>query len=1677
MTLAAFAAWIVNYQALAAAVLLVATLAGLLVRQPARRAVLDWATIAGLLALAGLSALPGWPRVALFERPAALEQPEAQPPAPVLVNAERPSLPPREFASRFEPRAPRAAGQPVATPLTPPVAPPPKPAPWRWSDLAAPLASAYLAGMGLVVVWLLWGAVESWRLVRRATPPANDLLATLANLAEGKSPRLLVSGDVSAAAALGALRPTILVTPQLAAAPAEVVRAVLAHELAHLRHGDLWFLALGRTGLLLLYPQPLYWWLRRRAADGREALADAAAAGAADRTQYAELLVAAARTLSGPPRRGPALAILERPSQLGRRVKLLLDPRGAIELRSSRRWRWLGAAAAAVVVLAASLVQVMPAAVGQAEEKAAGNNDQKIASTAEAKPAAASQQDVAETPYRAVEPDAQGALTYSGVLVEHKSGKPIAGGTVIVKRLVSKGEDYQLLETTEHPTDKEGRFRFTIPQEQLLLRRLLLRVDAQHPQYAGRTMGGYGLSLIRKNEQFGSPPFYARIELLPGVEVKGVIEDPQGKPIPDLEVQYFSVDPNGGDPLFANSRSQGSVRTDANGRFTFNAIRGGDSTVWVAPSAAIAPGNLATKTLFLGKRTGDVGRVRLETGQQVAGRVLDADGAPLQNAWVHATPTAPRFFGSAEGSRDERNSQTNDRGDFTLDALPPGKYRVSVSDRNWGASVGNQPITPLRAVFKPQILELEDKPGATLEFKALPHFTLEAQWVDSSGQPTSGHSVMVTGKWDGEHYATQGVCDDKGHVVAVIPQGMTEVRFKTTTSEHSTFRLRRGKDGALLEGTELDLATPTEDVPDLFIVRYAAPIVVIRARDAAGRPIKDFRPRIDYRNAALRNDPRARWVTGVEGDVSLEQSPDGSWRSSHLRPDEEMSVRVAAPGFREASRELKLEEGKTEEVEFVLEPLAPGEAEPEGARARPQRPATYFSPRVYRPVQPDAEGALTYWAMVVDRETGMPVEGAKVVVKRYDYGGGSPRVTAESEATTDDLGEFSFTLPAEQVASPRMYLAFDIQHPGYVQQLFHGGELSAVRARERMGLAPEFQKLELAPGEPIFGQIVTPAGQPLAGLAVRYLTMSPNAHGSSEGVRTESQTTTDAEGRFRFSGVRGGLTRLWVEPADYAPRTLLLGKRTGDLGRIEVQEGQRLTGTLLDVDGRPVTNAWVRVGPKSYPFVQRAPGEQGQRTAKTDARGRFALAPLLPGEYQASVSGRDASNRESTKPESPLPAVFLTQLVNVGADQAANDVTLKAVPHVRVEVTRIDALGAPVGDERFDAFLHGKLGDVLVAGESHRDRPGHITILAPRGLREAKLELGLNREGTVSHRRGLQGELIADRSLDLGTLDQDIDDILVLHKKSPILIVQPINSAGRQVDKVSLRIDYPRGTLGAPESQRWPNGVEGQVMLGVQPDGRWRSEGLLPDQDFTLTLKLPDGQVVSRAFKLRDGQTEEVNIELPEVGPYLRVLEAELGAETGKPAKEGFRRVLDEGPMEEGATDSGKRGSEAQGGSTADDAPLYRAEIDFGPMEDESAEKTPQAGDGAAASEGRETERFRLVWDEGPMEEEGAQRATDQAQGQNGADAKSIEASSESNSRGWTYWGGAVGVLLSSAPPAGSPPRSITRPEDLPKGFTAYKRSDTLRGRKSLADTDELETQEEAPERAPRTFQIDAEPE
>jgi beta-lactamase regulating signal transducer with metallopeptidase domain len=161
---------------------------------------------------------------------------------------------------------------------------------------------------------------------------------------------MLISSSIQTPVALGTRRPNIVLPEALINnSPSEpsddqsamALTPILAHELAHLRNGDLRTLAASRLLLILFWPQPLYWWVRRVIRLDQETLADAAASEVTSRVLYAEQLVKwAGQTALRPNRRlATAVGLWEGRSQLHRRVAILLNEKLAILNSCTRRWR------------------------------------------------------------------------------------------------------------------------------------------------------------------------------------------------------------------------------------------------------------------------------------------------------------------------------------------------------------------------------------------------------------------------------------------------------------------------------------------------------------------------------------------------------------------------------------------------------------------------------------------------------------------------------------------------------------------------------------------------------------------------------------------------------------------------------------------------------------------------------------------------------------------------------------------------------------------------------------------------------------------------------------------------------------------------------------------------------------------------------------------------------------------------------------------------------------------------------------------------------------------------------------------------------------------------------------------------------------------------------------------
>jgi beta-lactamase regulating signal transducer with metallopeptidase domain/HEAT repeat protein len=311
-----------------------------------------------LVALVGLLAVPVLTAWAPLEIPIlpALARSNATP-APTVVRTNVPvtrRTPELSSSDRADP-APL-----VRTPDRTVAAPAPRDvAPWTgWVVEGAFLVLAiWVSGVVIVLLGLAWSGLAVHRILRRAHTPADPawrkvLVEAADRLGLDEPPRLLVSADTHMPFGCGVLAPTIVIPEESDAWSVSRRRAVLLHELAHVRRRDLLAHMLGRITCACYWFHPLVWvaakQLRCESERACDDLAVTCGTVAADYAEHLLDIVTAVRARSVPT---VALAMARRKEFEGR-VLAILDP----ELPHSSPRRATSVALIATVGLSAGLV-------------------------------------------------------------------------------------------------------------------------------------------------------------------------------------------------------------------------------------------------------------------------------------------------------------------------------------------------------------------------------------------------------------------------------------------------------------------------------------------------------------------------------------------------------------------------------------------------------------------------------------------------------------------------------------------------------------------------------------------------------------------------------------------------------------------------------------------------------------------------------------------------------------------------------------------------------------------------------------------------------------------------------------------------------------------------------------------------------------------------------------------------------------------------------------------------------------------------------------------------------------------------------------------------------------------------------------------------------------------------
>lgn len=255
--------------------------------------------------------------------------------------------------------------------------------PSNWPAMMLALWAVVALG---ILASLAWAGLAVRRIVRRARPleaPAwrNPLFEIADRFGLDEAPRLLCSDDVKMPFACGVLTPTIVLPAECERWTLERRRAVLLHELAHVRRHDLLGHTIGRLACAAYWFHPLVWTAARALRNESErACDDLALACGTDAPDYAEHLLDIVTSVRGDTTPLVALAMARRKEFEGRMLAIL-DP----ELRRaapSRRQSF--AMIGTLALLAVTVGAAAPVPRAQQAQSVAAVKDARTESHADA---------------------------------------------------------------------------------------------------------------------------------------------------------------------------------------------------------------------------------------------------------------------------------------------------------------------------------------------------------------------------------------------------------------------------------------------------------------------------------------------------------------------------------------------------------------------------------------------------------------------------------------------------------------------------------------------------------------------------------------------------------------------------------------------------------------------------------------------------------------------------------------------------------------------------------------------------------------------------------------------------------------------------------------------------------------------------------------------------------------------------------------------------------------------------------------------------------------------------------------------------------------------------------------------------------------------------------------------
>jgi large repetitive protein len=339
-----------------------------------------------------------------------------------------------------------------------------------------------------------------------------------------------------------------------------------------------------------------------------------------------------------------------------------------------------------------------------------------------------------------------------------------------------------------------------------------------------------------------------------------------GVPLPRANVTLRDLDPK--------SASQYAALTTADGKFSVIGMKPGSYAVTATRVGFVMPRGSPSRvkaTVKADDKVSDL-RVKLTPVGAIAGRVTDADGTPVERAEV-----------IAEGAGKTSQSSTDEKGQFRIGGLAPGKYRVKASHfgmmsrtfmerpeiRTDGTSEVHTAITYYPGVFRAaqasrvEVRPDSESPGIDIQLLRVPFVRVSGK---ARGVPREAQMAFVT-----VHFG------NNGQGIPLEPDGS----FEIWGLDPGKYKLGAGWDSSGAVATaEVDVAGTNIENLELRVVAPSN----IAGRLESETP-ESAQP-VPARKVILGEFPAP---VGEDGTFNLEKIPAGkylvslSWDSQYVR--------------------------------------------------------------------------------------------------------------------------------------------------------------------------------------------------------------------------------------------------------------------------------------------------------------------------------------------------------------------------------------------------------------------------------------------------------------------------------------------------------------------------------------------------------------------------------------------------------------------------------------------------------------------------------------------------------------------------------------------------------------------------------------------------------------------------